>query len=826
MNGLVQDLRQALRQFRKSPGFFSVAVLTLALGIGANTAIFSMVDWLVLRPLPIKDPEQMNFLVFSGGEGNSEDQFSFPEFEEVRRQTTDVFSGVSPFIFGGLEGSQSSPNGLTADGVTKPVQTVYVGGNFFSLLGVTPYLGRFILPMEGTAPGADPVVVLSYDYWRSRFVNNPSIVGRTISINGHPITVVGVAPKGFLGPAPIIETQAYLPLGMFTIERGTARDFLTNPKVQSMLAFVRIKPGTRPERMQSALSVVGTRLLRQFPRDGGNHELQAAPLRPPGIITGTNPLPRLAALFLTLAGLVLALACVNVANLLLVRAGIREREMAVRAALGAARSRLIRQLLTESSLLAALGSIGGVMLGLGGSRLLSAVPFESELPLVLDFGFDWRVFAYASAVALVTGMIVGMAPALRVSQGNLRDVLHAGGRSSTGGRQRMRTILVAGQVGGSLTLLIVAGLFARSLNGAQKTDLGFDPRAVVNLTFDPNEIGYNQEQGKAFYRQILERARALPGVQSASLASAIPLSDSVSGADLIIPGYEVAKGQPAPHAENNSVSPGYFRTMGMELLRGRELSDADNEKSSGTAVINQAMAERYWAGQDPVGRFFSISDDKTHPVTIVGVVKNSRMSQLYGSYEPLYYQPVAQNYAAVLTLQVRSGQPSHVLVHEIQQAAQSLAPAIPVYGVRTMREALHGMNGLLLFELGAGLATALGLLGLILAIVGLYGVMSYAVSQRTQEIGIRMALGAQPGDVLRMVGRQGLLIAAIGIMAGWLGAFGVGRLAGDFIVGVTPNDPVTYLSVSILLAAVALLASYVPANRAARIEPNVALRYE
>jgi len=782
MNGIAQDLRHAVRQLRKNPGIFSMAVLTLALGIGANTAIFSMVDWLVLRPLPIKDPGQMNFLVISGGAANSEPQFSYPEFAEIRQQTGDVFSGMSTFIFGGLEGAQSSPTGLTWNGVTKPVQTVYVSGNFFSVLGVTPYLGRFVLPTEGMVAGADPVVVLSYNCWQSRFDGDRSVVGQMAWINGHAVTVIGVAPKKFLGLTPIVETEAYLPLGMFSIENGTARDFLTNPTVRNMIVFGRAKLGTNMEQIQSALRVVGTRLLRQYPRESAVHNLQAMAMRPPGLMTGVNPLPKLAALFLTLAGIVLALACVNVANLLLVRVGIRQREMAVRAALGAARGRLFRQLLTESLLLAGLGCVGGVVLGVGGSRLLSTVPLQSELPLILDFSLEWRVFAYAFAVAAVTGMVVGLVPALRLSRGNLREVLHEGGRTSTGGRQRMRSILVGVEVAGSLALLIVAGLLVRSLNGVQRSDLGFDPRPVLNLTVDPNEIGYKEAQAKPLFREILERTRALPGVQSASLASVIPLSESVAGADLIIPGNVVAKGQPPPHAENNSVSGGYFETMGMRLLRGRELSDADNEESARVAVINQAMAERYWPGQDPIGRSFAMLEDATHPITIVGIVKNSRMSQLYGAYDLIFYLPIAQNYAAVQTLQVRTKQSSQTMLHEIQEMVHSLAPAMPVYGVRTMTEALHGMNGLLLFEVGAGLAAALGSLGLTLAIVGVYGVMSYSVSQRTQEIGVRMALGAQRGDILRMVGRRGLLIVGTGLLVGLLAAFAVGHLVSDFLV--------------------------------------------
>lgn len=826
MTGIIQDLRYAVRQLRKSPAFFSVVILTLGLGIGANTAIFSMVDWLVLRSLPIRDPQQMYFLSFARPGANSELQFSYPEFVEIQKQTTDVFSGVTPFIFGGLAGEQNSQSGLTADGTTKAVQTAYVGGDFFSVLGLMPAAGRFILSTEGKAAGADPVVVLSYSYWQTRFAGDPAIVGKAVSINGHPVAIVGVAPKTFLGPTPLLEIQAYLPLSMFLIERGVAGDFLANPGTRSMLAIVRVKPSANAKQVQPELAVVGQRLLKQFPRDRGIGELSATPLRPPGIISGPNPFPKLAALFLGLAALVLALACVNVANLFLVRAAARQREMAVRAALGAGSGRLVRQLLTESLFVAALSCGVGVLLGLSGARLFGSLPLQSELPIVLDFEFNWHVFAYAFAVAAATAAFVVVVPAVRVWHGNLREVLHEGGRTSTGGRQRLRDVLVAVQVGGSLTLLIVAGLFVRSLRGVQSSDLGFDPQHVLNLTLDPNEIGYTESQGRTFYRAILERTRALSGVQSASLASVVPLSDSVQGSDLVIPGYATTSNLEAPHAELDAVSSDYFTTMRMVLNRGRDFTEADNENSPRVAVLNQAMADRYWPGQDALGKSFVMTSDPKHPTTIVGVVQNSRMSQLYGSFEPIFYLPAAQSYASTETLQIRTERSAQDMVAEVRAIAGSLAPAIPVYGVRTMTEALHGGNGLLFFEVGASLAAALGLLGLILAVVGVYGVMSYAVSQRTQEIGVRIALGAQPRDILQMIGRQGAMIVASGLTIGLLTALAAGRLVSDFLVGITPSDPITYVGVSVLLASIACVATYIPTRRATKIDPMVALRYE
>jgi putative ABC transport system permease protein len=823
----MRDVRYALRQMYKNPVFFAIVVLTLGLGIGANTAIFSLVDWLCLRSLPISHPEQMQFLVFSRPAGDNEVQFSYPEFVEMQKQTTGIFSGMAPFIFGGLEGAQNAQNGLTVDSITKPIQTVYVGSGFFSLLGIAPAAGRFLLSAEGKTAGADPVVILSYNYWQTRFGGDPTIVGRAAFLNGQAVTIVGITPKGFLGPTPLVEAQGYLPLGMYSIERGVATDFLTNPKTRSIVAFARLKPQAAASQMQSELAVVGRRLLKEYPRDQGIGELRAKPLRPPGLLSGdANPLPKLGALFLILGGLVLALACVNVANLFLVRTLGRQREMAVRAALGAGNTRLVRQLLTESLVIAALGCALGILLGVGTTRVLSSVPLQVDLPFVLDFGFNWHTFLYAFLVATASAVLVTLVPMIRTWRSNLQEILHEGGRGSTGGRQRLRGVLVASEVAACLTLLVISGLFVRSLRGVQHADLGFNPQSVLNLTLDANEIGYTEAQGRAFFSVILERTRALPGAQSASLASVVPLADNVSASDLVIPGLPPSPNQPAPRALYCAVSSDYFATNGITLIRGREFTAADNEHSAAVAVINHAMADRYWPGQDPVGRSFAPAADPNHPLTIVGVAGNVRMNELYGPFELAYYRPITQSYEGVQTLQIRSARSPQELLPEVRNIAQSISPTIPIYGVRTMTEILHGGNGLLLFELGASLPAILGLLGLVLTLVGLYGLTSYAVSQRTQEIGIRMALGAQRHDILRVIGRQGFFVIVIGLTAGLLVALTVGRLVSDFLVGITPSDPITYGGVSALLAIVALLATYVPVRRASRVDPMVALRHE
>jgi predicted permease len=826
LDGLWRDCTYAVRTLIKQPTLTLVVIVTLALGIGANTAIFSIVNGLILRPLPIANPQEVVYLAFPNGPGIFDATFSYAEFTQIRQQTRDIFHDQAAMIYGGLAGFANGADGLTVDEKTEAVQTAFVTGNFFSLLGLPPYQGRLLLPSEGNAAGADPVVVLGYRYWKTRFSADPHIVGKKGKINGQPVTIVGIAPKDFDGITPIVAMQAYLPLGMATVDSGGTTSFISDPKMRTFIVVARMKSTMSLDKVRSILNVIGQRLFQQYPRTAESSALCALALRPPGGLSQPDVFPRVANLFLLLAALVLLLACINVANLLFVRGNARQREMAVRTALGASKARLIRQLLTESTLLAVLGGIAGLLLGLNTRRVLSALPLESELPIRLDFPFDWRVFAYASAIALSTGVLVGLFPALRMRFYSLREMLLGVGRSSTAVRQRLRSILVAVQVGGSLTLLIVAGLFLRSLQSAQRADLGFDPRNVLNLNIDPREIGYTQQQGVAFYQELLRRVRAAPGVGSASTASTVPMGETVSGDDLIIPGFPPGPNQAPPHAIYTAVSSGNFKTMSVPQLRGRDFQDSDDAHAPRVAIINEAMAARFWSNQDPIGKKFRRSGDHENQIEIVGVVKNTRLEALYGPFQEAFYLPFEQAYTSSQILQVRAAANPEAKSRELVGIIQSIAPTMPVYGVRTMTRALHNLNGLLLFQLGAALAGALGALGLALAVVGIYGVTCYSVSRRTAEIGIRMALGAEPGQVLRTIGRQGFILIAAGLAGGWLAAFAIGSLLGDFLVGVSPRDPATYVVVSLLLAAIALLASYVPARRATLIDPMAALRYE
>jgi predicted permease len=820
-----QDVRYGFRVLRKSPSFTVLAVLTLALGIGANTAIFSIVDTLLFRPLPIRSPRDFTFLSFPRDASHFDPEFSGPEFRQVLDQTHGVFSDVNAMVLGGVSNASGRSDGLTVDKITKPVQTLFVTGKFFQMLGIRPYLGRLILPDEGKVAGADPVAVLSYRYWKARLQGDPGVINKAAFINGRPVTIVGVAPKGFLGPTPIVEMEAYLPLGMMIVETGGDTAFLADIDTRDLLIVARLAPGVSIDAANAALPALGRQLAKQYPRPGVGTALQAKQLRPPGLMNGPNPLPALGTLFLTLAGVVLTLACLNVANLSLVRAAERQREMAVRAAVGGSRARLVRHLLSETILVALFGAAAGMFTGTLALRAISSAATATDLPLVFEFPFNARVFIYGLSIAVLSAAIAGIFPALRASTGNLSNILREGGRNSAARGQRTRTALVAAQVAGSVALLIVAGLFVRSLRSAQHSDLGFDPNNVLNIHLDPGEIGYTQIQGVQYYSQLLARVRTLPAVQSASLAMTVPLGDNVQENDITIPGYVPQRGEQL-HSEYNAVSPEYLKTMKIAVLRGRDFADSDTESSPRVALINEAMAERFWHGTDPIGRNFKRSSNQ-HAIEIVGVVKNSRTEDLYSPYGPAFYLPISQSYSSAQTLQIRTAGSPRAIAPEVLAVVRGIAPTAPVLSVRTLTDAVNnGAGGLLLFNLGAELTAALGLLGLVLAVVGIYGVIAYTVGQRTQEIGVRMALGAQRTSILWMISRQGLAIVATGVVLGLLVAMGIGWLVGDFLVGIGPTDPVTYVTVSLLLSTTALAACYVPARRAMRIDPLVAVRYE
>ncbi|MGA7839346.1 MAG: ABC transporter permease [Candidatus Acidiferrales bacterium] len=819
MATLWQDVRYAFRMLGKSPTLTLIVILTLALGIGANTAIFGIVNGIVLRPLPVKSPQQIMVLA-AQAKGDTLGIFtlSYPQLVDLRKQA-DAFSDVFA--------SQTNFGGLSYAGKANQFVYAYVTGNYFSSLGVQPALGRLFLPTEGEAGGKDPYIVVGYDFWQKKFGGDPGIVGKQALIDGQEATIIGVTPKGFQGTQFVLNLDGYIPLNMQPTP--TVPTFWTDRSSRGLAVLARLKPGVTLQQAQSSLNVVMARLAEQNAATDKGVTIRVVPerlARPQPF--PNNIVPFIAGIFLVLAGLVLLLACMNVANILLVRATMRQREMAIRAAMGANRWRLIRQMLTESIMLALFGGVGGLAVGVWASSAVGALIPAGRIPIRVDFGFDWRVFGYAMGAALFTGAIVGLWPALRAGRADVNTVLQSGGRSDTAGagRHRLRSVLVVAQVAGSLVLLIVAGLFVRSLMRAQHAYLGFDADHVLNLTLDPREVGYDETRTKTFYHDLETKVRALPGVQSASLAFSVPMGPVQDGSMIYVEGQPQTPGQPAPIVIYNHVDEPYFDTMRIPLLRGRAFQESDNDKAPLVAVITQSMAQQFWPNQDAIGKRFSMKSATGPFVEVVGIAADGKYVFIGWDNKPFFFVPLAQDYAAYRTLQVRSSLPPENMIAQMQNEVRALDPNMPVTDVETMRRSLSGGNGFFIFQVGAILAAAMGLLGLTLAVVGVYGVVSYAASQRTHEIGIRMALGAGRRDILQLVLQQGLALVIAGVVSGTVLAWALTRSMATILVGVSPTDALTYGMATLLLAAIGFWACYAPARRAMKLDPMIALRYE
>lgn len=819
MATLWQDVRYALRMLAKSPMLTAIVVLTLALGIGANTAIFGIVNGLLLRPLPVSSPEQI--MVVAGqlqGDTLGIYTLSYAQLADLRKQS-DAFSDFFA--------ARPELGGLSVEGKGAQFLHLRVTGNYFSALGIQPALGRLILPAEGEPGGNDPYIVLGYSYWQKRFGGDPGVVGKQALIDGQAATIVGVAPKGFQGTKFAVDFEGYVPLNMMPAK--DAGTFWSDRTARVLSVMGRLKPGTSIRQAQSSVNVVAERLAELYPATDKGITIRVIPetsARPQPYVT--NIVPLIVGLFLALAAMVLLLACMNVANILLVRATMRQREMAIRAAMGASRARLMRQLLTESVVLALIGGLGGLALGIWASGGVASLLPPSNLPLLLDFSVDWRVFAYAFAAALITGTLVGVWPAWRAGRADVNSVLHGGGRSDTGGvgRHRVRSVLVVAQVAGSLVLLIVAGLFVRSLLRAQTAFLGFDPDNVVNLTLDPKDVGYDEIRTKTFYRDLEARARALPGVQFASLALAVPMGPVNDAGSIYVEGHPLSPGQQPPVVIYNHVDAPYFDTMRIPLLRGRAFSESDDEKAPLVAIVDQAMAQRFWPDQDPIGKRFSVKSATGPFIEIVGLTGNGKFIFIGWDKEPYFYVPSSQNFSTYRTLQIRSSVPPETLIALLQNEVRSLDPNMPISDVRTMRQSLSGGNGFFIFRVGAILAAAMGILGLTLAVVGVYGVVSFAASQRTREIGIRLALGADRPAILLLILRQGLVLVVSGILSGMLLAFALTRSMATLLIGVSPTDGLTFVTATVLLGGIGLWACFAPARRSMNLDPMVALRHE
>jgi len=817
MKSIWQDLRYGARMLWKRPGFTAVVSLTLALGIGANTAIFGVVDRLLVRLLPVNEPARLVNLIGRDEKGEEDTSFSYPIYKDYRDQN-DVFDGLLAY-------SETAMN-LNEGGQPERIMGVLVSGNYFDALGVTPALGRAFLPEEDRTPGAHPVAVVSYGLWRRRFGADPKLVGRVITLNTQSFTVIGVAPAEFHGVKRGLSPDVYVPIQMI-MQAWPARrpDDLNNRGFSWLNLMGRLKSGVTREQAQAAISALSNRIMQVHPKntwpsialeDGGQGETgEISDLRTP-----------LKLLMATVA-LALLIACVNVANLSLARAQTRGREMAVRLAVGASRFRLIRQLLTESLLLSLLGGLLGLFLAVWLTDVLAAYspPTGGSTPPLLDARLDWRVLAFAATLSLATGLLFGLVPAWRASKPNLTVALKEESGAAGAGRIRGRGALISAQIALSLVVLVCAGLCVRSLLALQRIDAGFETAKVLVMGLDLSLNGYKEEQGRQFYANLLERVSALPGVEAASLARRVPLTGSGMRMSLGIEGYTPTDDKPI-NFDMNIVGPRYCATMKLPLVAGREFTANDNAAAPPVVIINDAAARTYWPNQNPLGKRLIIGGPgrKPQPAEIIGVAGASRYRSLTEAFRPGMLLPAAQNYASDLSLHLRSAGDPALLIESARRELRALDPQLPATNIRTLEE--QRRNSLYSERLTALLLSAFGALALLLAALGIYGVMAYAVAQRTREFGIRMALGARAGDVLRLILRQGARLIGAGVALGLAGAFAATRLIRSFLYQVSYTDPMAFVSAALLLAAVALLACYIPARRATKVDPMIALRYE
>ena len=824
LESVLQDIRFGLRMFARTPALTAILVLTLALGIAANLYIFGIVNGVLLRPLPVRAPEQIVVLAARHPGSQYLSLFSYPEFVDLQQQAG-TFSDVMAYLVGTV--------GITADAKTQQAFISYVSGNYFSGLGIHTALGRLILPSEGEQPGDEPPMVLGYSFWQKRFGGNPAVIGKQVKVNGKAAVIVGVVPKEFYGLYAITEMDAYLPVGAANAMEGVTGDPRADRAARYFRVDARLKPGVNVPQAQSSMDVIMGRLNREYPAVDEGMTVRVYPerdARPQPF--GNNVIAIITTLFLGMGVLVMLLACFNVANILLVRATGRRREMAVRSALGAGRMRLIRQMLTEGSLLAVIGSIAGVLLDLWiGPHLFDPSLMSPGSPIRLDIGFDSRVLMYAITATVFTVIVTGSWPALDASRAHGASALREGGRgdSAAQGQHRLRHLLVIAQLSGSLVLLVVAGLFVRSLRQAERVYLGFDPSNILNVSMDAHEVGYDEARGAEFYRRVLEQIQSLPGVQNAAFAYSVPMGNNNDGSAVAIEGHPTPAGQSPPFILFNCVTEDYFQAMRIALLRGRTFTRSDDASAKPVAIVNATMANRFWPNEDALGKRFTlklVNKPAAQTVEIVGIAANGKYSFIAEDPLPYLYLPFAQNYRSVHILQIRSSVRLESLIVETQRQIRSLAADAPISVVETMSHTLQSGNGFLMFRMGASVAGAMGGIGLILAILGVYGVVSFSAAQRTREIGIRIALGARRSEILRLIFRQGLTLVGLGILAGVVTAWGATRAMSGLLLGVSPNDPLAYLGAISVLAIVALLACWIPAGRAMRVDPMVALRYE
>jgi predicted permease len=812
----MNDLRFAIRQLLKHSGFTAVVVLTLALGIGANTTIFSITNGLLLRPLPVPEPDRLVALFTTYEKQSGLNGTSYPDYRDLRDRN-DVFEGLAGHFY--------FPMAVRTADQAEVVLGHVVSGDYFEVLGVSPAVGRAFLPEEDQAPGARPVAMLSHRYWQTRLLGDPGVIGRTVFVNSRPFTVVGVAPEGFTSLCTVAAPDVWVPVAMI----GQVLPYPINleGRFDPWLNVVgRLRPGVNLPAAQAALQVLGANLAKESP--GAGESVRSFSLMEAGRNRlsnrdSTDGVRRLFGLLSAVAGIVLLIACFNVANLQLARAATRQREIALRLSLGASHGRVIRQLLTESLLLGLLGAGAGLLVARLGVDLLLAMRPEAMITLDYQLGLDGRVLAFTLGLAFLATALFGLAPAWQMIRTSHFRALKETSASGPGpAKARLQRALVVSQVALALVLLVGAGLFLRSLTRTLAVDPGFDTRqglvAAVDLGFGP----YDEVHGRQFLRQLLDHVRALPGVESAALAATVPLDQMMeSTTALEVPGYPRGPGE-SMTVRRNAVSEDYFKTLGIPILQGRGIESQDTGEGGRVVVINETLARRYWSGGDALGRIVRVNDQDW---TVIGVARDGKYGRLNEAPQPYLCQALAQgDFVKRFHLHVRTAAEPQAWISAVARAIHELGPNLPSPRVLTLRQFLEAS-----VEVVAGPVQIVGMFGLLalaLAMVGVYGVMAFAVSQRTHEFGIRIAMGASARGLLALVLRQGLWLTGLGAALGLIGALALSRLLASLLYEISPWDPLTFVVATAGLMAAGAVASYRPARRAARVDPNVALRYE
>jgi predicted permease len=816
---MIHDLRYAFRILLKSPAFTTVAVLSLALGIGANSAIFSLVNAVLLRPIPVREPATLASVFMTDQRNPGNLPLSHLNYKDLRDQNK-VFTDMAAFSFAQVNWSRGTAS------EQLPVQVV--SGSYFAVLGVQPSLGRALLPEEDRRSTA--VAVLSHGFWERSLGRDPSVVGSTLTFNRTPFTVIGIAPRGFTGTILGGNPSAWVPMSMHDVVQPNF-DWYEQRRGLFLFAFGRLQPGVGLDQAAANMRTVFAQLEQAFPTDNkgrgaGAVALLDARLNPFG--QGGAPVVQISMILMSVVGIVLLIACANVANLLLARASRRRREIAVRLALGAERLRLVRQLLTESMVLSMIGGGLGVLLAYWLLDALVAADLQLPIPVDDELAIDVRVMGFTALVTIGTGLLFGLAPAIQSSRPDVVPVLKNEMVPSSTGRRglasflSLRQALVVAQVALSLMSLVAAGLFLKSLQQAERLDTGFETRGVLVMNVNLGREGYTPERGQLFYQQVAERVAGLPGVRHTAVAQNPPLAGGISRS--VFPEGEDSTTRDRILIQVNSISPGYFDAIGIPLVRGRDFANADTTGTPLVVVVNETMAERFWPGQDAIGKRFKFFGDDDF-TTVVGVARNSKYNGVAEEPTPFIYQPLRQNYTPNGTLHVRADGDAAALAPAVRQQVLEIDRTLSVFNIRTLEDQVS--ESLAPLRINVIVLATFGLLALALAAIGLYGVASYSVAQRTREIGVRMALGANASNVLGLVLGRGLVLVGAGLAIGTVLAVSLASLIPPALLpNVSARDPWTFLGTAGLLTIVALVANLIPARRATRIDPLIALRTE